>query len=200
MSEKKIDEKLAELCAAIKEFSSLTDRTKAVETLAKQMANVGEEHLAEAERRIKTMCASVIDALDSAKTAPEKLDAASKKLNGKADECVKEIDAKLADMEGRVSTCVLKIGTAVKTIEKSAAAAVQAIDAKIADMESASPIQGFGEFRNSIEMRLLALEQKNDTIAEAQTSLSEVALSLDSMLKTIKEMVSKIPTKRGFFG
>lgn len=200
MSEKKIDEKLAELCAAIKEFSSLTDRTKAVETLAKKMASVGEDHLVEAERRVKTMCASVIDALDSAKTAPEKLDAASKKLNGKADECVNEIDAKLADMEGRVSTCVLKLGQAVKTIDKSAAAAVQAIDAKIADMESASPIQGFDEFKKSIEARILALEQKNDTIVEAQTSLSEAMISVDSMLKTIKEMVSKIPTKRGLFG
>jgi DNA repair ATPase RecN len=46
---KKIDEKLAELCASIKEFSSLTDRTKAIETLAKKMATVGEEHLSEAQ-------------------------------------------------------------------------------------------------------------------------------------------------------
>ena len=200
MSEKKIDEKLAELCAAIKEFSSLTDRTKAVETLAKKMASVGEDHLVEAERRVKAMCANVIDALDSTKTAPEKLDAASKKLNGKAEECVSEIDAKLADMESRVSTCVLKIGQAVKAIDKSAADAVQAIDAKIAAMETASPIQGFDEFRKSIEARLTALEQKSDTLVEVQTSLSEVAVSVDGMLKTVKEMVSKIPTKRGLFG
>ena len=200
MREKRIDEKLAELCAAIKEFSCLTDRTKAVETLAKEMANVGEEHLAEAGRRVKTMCANVIDALDSAKTAPERLDAASKKLNGKAEECVNEIDAKLADMESRVSNCVIRIGEVVKTLNNSAAAAVQAIDSKIAEMETASPIPGFEEFKSSIEARLVALEQKSDALAESQTALSEVAVSVDAMLKTVKEMVSKIPIRRGLFG
>ena len=200
MSEKRIDEKLAELCAAIKEFSSLTDRTKAVETLAKEMANVGEEHLAEAERRVKTMCANVIDALDSAKTAPERLDAASKKLNGKAEECVNEIDAKLADMESRVSNCVIRIGEVVKSLNNSTAAAVRAIDSKIAEMETASPIPGFEEFKRSMEARLVALEQKSDALAESQTALSEVAVSVDCMLKTVKEMVSKIPIRRGLFG
>lgn len=200
MSEKRIDEKLAELCAAIKEFSSLTDRTKAVETLAKEMASVGEEHLVEAEQRVKAMCAKVIDALDSAKTAPENLDAASRKLNGKAEECVNEIDAKLADMESRVSTCVLKVGQVIQALDNSAAAAVQAIDAKISEMETASPIPGFEEFKSSVEARLVALEQKSDALAESQTALSEVAVSVDGMLKTVKEMVSKIPIRRGLFG
>ena len=74
------------------------------------------------------------------------------------------------------------------------------VAAKIAAMETASPIQGFDEFRKSVEARLTALEQKSDTLVEAQTSLSEVAVSVDGMLKTVKEMVSKIPTKRGLFG
>ena len=193
MSEKKIDEKLAELCAAIKEFSSLTDRTKAIETLAKKMASVGEEHLSEAERRVKAMCDGLLESLKSAKTAPEKLEAASKKLNGKADECVGEIDEKLADMEGRVSTCVLKLGQAVKAMEKGAAAAAQAIDAKIAEMESASPIEGFEEFKKSVGTRLSALEKKNEAV-------SEKLVAVDGTLKEIKEMIAKIPTKRGIFG
>ena len=193
MSEKKIDEKLAELCASIKEFSSLTDRTKAIENLAKKMASVGEEHLSEAERRVKDMCATLVDSLKSAKTAPEKLEAASKKLNGKADECVDEIDAKLADMEGRVSTCVLKLGQAVKAMEKGAAAAAQAIDAKIAEMESASPIEGFEEFKKSVGTRLSALEKKNEAV-------SEKLVAVGGTLQEIKEMIAKIPTKRGIFG
>jgi methyl-accepting chemotaxis protein len=190
---KKIDEKLAELCASIKEFSSLTDRTKAIETLAKKMASIGEEHLSEAERRVKAMCDGLLESLKSAKTAPEKLEAASKKLNGKADECVGEIDEKLADMEGRVSTCVLKLGQAVKAIDKSTAAADQAIESKIAEIESSSPIDGFEEFKKSVGTRLSALEKKN-------TALGEKLSEMDGALKEIKEMIAKIPTKRGIFG
>ena len=193
MSEKKVDEKLAELCTAIKEFSSLTDRTKAIEDLAKQMASVGEEHLSKAERRVKDMCATLVDSLKSAKTAPEKLEAASKKLNGKADECVDEIDAKLADMDERVSKCVHELGQAVKTIEKGAAAAAKSIEDKMSEMESASPIDGFEEFKSSVDTRLSALEKGNESVGKKLAAV-------DGMLKEIKEMVAKIPTKRGIFG
>ncbi|MBQ7189307.1 MAG: hypothetical protein IJR99_07815 [Kiritimatiellae bacterium] len=193
MSEKKIDEKLAELCAAIKEFASLTDRTKAVENLAKKMASVGEEHLSEAERRVKDMCATLVDSLKSAKTAPEKLEAASKKLNGKVDEYVDEIDAKLADMEGRVSTCVLKLGQVVKAMEKGAAAAAKSIEEKIAEMETASSIDGFEEFKKDVGIRLSALEKKTEAV-------SGKLAAVDGTLKEIREMIAKIPTKRSIFG
>jgi uncharacterized protein YoxC len=193
MSEKKIDEKLAELCASIKEFSSLTDRTKAIETLAQKMAGVGKEHLSEAERRMKALCDELRNTLNSATAAPEMLAAASRKLNGKTEECVGEIDAKLADMEGRVSTCVLKLGQAVRAIDKGTAAAVQAIESKISEIESATPIDGFAEFRENVETRLSELEKNNNALGE---KLSAV----DGALKEIKEMVAKIPTKRGLFG
>ena len=193
MSEKKIDEKLAELCASIKEFSSLTDRTKAIETLAQKMASVGKEYLSEAERRMKALCDELHNSLNSAKAAPEMLATASRKLNGKTEECVGEIDAKLADMEGRVSTCVLKLGQAVKSIDSSTAAAVWAIGAKLSEIESASPIDGFEEFKASVGTRLSALEKNNSVLAEKLTAV-------DGALKEIKEMISKIPTKRGLFG
>lgn len=210
MAKDRIDEKLTELYNALAEFKGIGDRTKAIEELARKVAEVGEEQLGNAEERLTALCQSVIDAVKSGTAVPEKIAKASASLDAKATGGVKQLEKAASDIDKNVGDVVGKIEKAVQELRRGATVAGEELGKKLGTIVNAGPLadltklnqrlQGIEKKIGNLEGAVTEVKRIQDSIVEAQKMNATAQASIKSMLTEVKAMVEKIPTKRGLFG
>ena len=210
MAKDRIDEKLTELYNALAEFKGIGDRTKAIEELARKVAEVGEEQLGAAEERLTALCQSVIDAVKSGTVVPEKIAKASASLDAKASGGAKQLEKAAEDIDKNVGDVVGKIDKAVLALRRGATAAGEELEKKLGTIVNAGPLadlaklnqrlQGIEKKIGGLENSVSEIKQVQDEIVEAQKKAATAEASVKTMLAEMKSMIEKIPTKRGLFG
>ncbi len=210
MAKDRIDEKLTALCSALEEFKGISDRTKAIEDLAKSLSEVGEEQLSGAESRLAKLCEDVVKSVKAADDIPKKIEEAAIALDQRAQEGIDSLGKAGSMISDSVAKAARQIDASVRGFKSEAESAGEVFKKMLSDAVGSGPLADVAKLGQRLSAIEDGIKSAKDSIAKVKSVQDELVEAekiratadddLRAMISELKEMVAKIPTKRGFFG